>query len=383
MISFEQKCLQVKQHILDGDFSIAFRKLIDCVLDTKKLDLYKKVIQHMENKPAQSAEAHNEAWMLSLLEDLATIQILPAFDLSTPLLEANMISKRYGRGNFALQEISMKINAGDVWGLVGENGNGKTTFLRILAGDLSYDSGICTYFGKQTSTSYDLRTHLAYIPQRTPTWYGPLKTNLKFAATHYGIKGEENELLVLMYIIRFGLWDYRNHMWSELSSGYKMRFELARTFLRRPKILLLDEPLANLDVLAQQLILEDLKHMSQSLSNPIGIVLSSQQLYEVEKISDKVLFLKQGKPTHLQDANESQVIKTTVLEIDTPSSREQLESALAGLNIVDIQFNGGVYVLEIQEENEMNQVLQAFIQANITLRYVRDISHSTRRLFIA
>lgn len=383
MISFEQKCVQVKQHILDGDLSIASRKLIDCVLDTKQLDFYKKVIQHMENKPASSSEIYDETWMLSMLDQLATVHITPAFDLSTPLLEANSISKRYGRGNFALQEISMKIHAGDVWGLVGENGNGKTTFLRILAGDLSHDSGTCVYFGTKTASTYDLRTHLAYIPQRTPTWYGPLKTNLKFAATHYGIKGEENELLVLMYIIRFGLWDYRNHMWSELSSGYKMRFELARTFLRRPKILLLDEPLANLDVLAQQLILEDLKHMSQSLSNPIGIVLSSQQLYEVEKISDKVLFLKQGKPTHLQDANESQAIKTTVLEIDTPSSREQLESALVGLNVLDIQFNGGVYVLEIQEENQMNQVLQTFIQANITLRYVRDISNSTRRLFIA
>src|SRR5690606_10595788 len=107
-------------------------------------------------------------------------------------------------------------------------------------------------------------------------------TNLKFTASHYGIKGEENELIVLMYMIRFGLWKYRNHQWSELSSGYKMRFELARTFLRKPSILLLDEPLANLDVLAQQLILEDLKHLSHSLANPMGIILSSQQLYEVE-----------------------------------------------------------------------------------------------------
>ena len=178
MISFEQKCLHVKQHIADGDLSLAFRKLIDCVLDSKQLDFYKKVIQHMENKSAQNTDIYDETWMLSLLQELGSVQISPAFDLSIPLLEANSISKRYGRGNFALQEISMKIQAGDVWGLVGENGNGKTTFLRILAGDLSHDSGTCTYFGTKTASSYDLRTHLAYIPQRTPTWYGPLKTNL-------------------------------------------------------------------------------------------------------------------------------------------------------------------------------------------------------------
>ena len=84
------------------------------------------------------------------------------------------------------------------------------------------------------------------------------------------LSGDENDLLVKVYMIRFGLWKFRNHKWSELSSGYKMRFELVRSFLRSPNLLLLDEPLANLDVLAQQLILEDLKYMSQSLRNPLG-----------------------------------------------------------------------------------------------------------------
>src|SRR5690606_16677644 len=132
--------------------------------------------------------------------------------------------------------------------------------------DLSFDKGelFCAMSDAKTDL-YAERTQLTYIPQRTPTWYGSLKSNLKFAASHYGIHGEENEWIVLMYIARFGLWEYRNHQWSELSSGYKMRFELARTFLRKPKVLLLDEPLANLDVLAQQLILEDLKNLTQSL----------------------------------------------------------------------------------------------------------------------
>jgi ABC-2 type transport system ATP-binding protein len=281
-----------------------------------------------------------------------------------------------------LGNISISIYEGDVWGLVGENGNGKTTLLRILAKDLKFDQGNLQYqIDENVSSDYYLRTKLTYIPQRTPKWYGSLKTNLKFAATHYGIKGEENELIVLMMIIRFGLWKYRNHNWDELSSGYKMRFELARTFLRSPKLLLLDEPLANLDVLAQQLILEDLKNLSQSLSNPLGIILSSQQLFEVEKISDKILFLKNGAPTHLSNANEEEE-QLTVLELDILNSREDLNAALECIAGYEIKFNGGTYLVSIPVKNGMNQILQALVNHNIQIRYVRDISQSTRRLFI-
>jgi ABC-2 type transport system ATP-binding protein len=277
----------------------------------------------------------------------------------------------------------MAIYPGNVWGLVGENGNGKTTLLRILAKDLSFSSGTLSYHLEGNMPSdYELRTRLTYIPQRTPKWYGSLKANLKFTATHYGIKGEENELIVLMMIIRFGLWKYRHHQWSELSSGYKMRFELARTFLRAPRILLLDEPLANLDVLAQQLILEDLKSLSQSISNPIGIVLSSQQLFEVEKVADSVLFLKQGTPTHLDDANNKGIRTTTVIEFDAEADRETLTQAFSGMGLSDLAFNGGMYIATFDEAGKMHDVMNAFVRHNIPVKYIRDISLSTRRLFI-
>lgn len=95
-------------------------------------------------------------------------------------------------------------------------------------------------------------------------------------ATHYGYTGQHNELIVLMMIARMGLWPFKNLNWAELSSGYKMRFELARTLLRKPEIMLLDEPLANLDVLAQQVVLEDIKSIAKSATNPIAVVLSLQ-----------------------------------------------------------------------------------------------------------
>jgi ABC-2 type transport system ATP-binding protein len=379
---FHEKLNIVSSHIHSGDYHLGFRKLVDCVLDTQDKAFYKLCIDFAdwnESDLRNDAEFVNRALELIQKLEKATFEI--KLD-KKPLLIAENVSKVYGRRKFRLGDISISIHEGDVWGLVGENGNGKTTLLRILAKDLKFDQGSLQYqIDENASSDYDLRTKLTYIPQRTPKWYGSLKTNLKFAATHYGIKGEENELIVLMMIIRFGLWKYRNHNWDELSSGYKMRFELARTFLRSPKLLLLDEPLANLDVLAQQLILEDLKNLSQSLSNPLGIILSSQQLFEVEKISDKILFLKNGAPTHLSNANEEEE-QLTVLELDILDSREELNAALDSLVGHEIKFNGGTYLVSLPVKNGMNQILQALVNHNIQIRYVRDISQSTRRLFI-
>ena len=379
---FHEKLNIVSSHIHSGDYHLGFRKLVDCVLDTQDKAFYKLCIDFAD---WNESDLRNDVEFVERAFDLIQKLEKATFEIKLdkkPLLVAENVSKVYGRRKFKLGDISISIHEGDVWGLVGENGNGKTTLLRILAKDLKFDQGNLQYqIDENASSDYDLRTKLTYIPQRTPKWYGSLKTNLKFAATHYGIKGEENELIVLMMIIRFGLWKYRNHNWDELSSGYKMRFELARTFLRSPKLLLLDEPLANLDVLAQQLILEDLKNLSQSLSNPLGIILSSQQLFEVEKISDKILFLKNGAPTHLSNANEEEE-QLTVLELDILDSRDELNAALERLVGHEIKFNGGTYLVSIPVKNGMNQILQALVNHNIQIRYVRDISQSTRRLFI-
>lgn len=383
MQEFEKKCEESIQHFKNGDHDLAFRRLIDCALDCGEIPQYKSCLDLVEWK----SQYPNDLDGLSEKSILFLTQLKTRpVQISEPgklILEAQNVEKIYSRGRFKLGSISMKIHAGDVWGLVGENGNGKTTLLRMLAKDLSFDSGeLKFHVNTENGDLYDERTHLTYIPQRTPTWYGSLKSNLKFAASHYGIHGEENEWIVLMYIARFGLWDYRNHQWSELSSGYKMRFELARTFLRKPKVLLLDEPLANLDVLAQQLILEDLKSLSQSLRNPLGIILSSQQLFEVEKVSDKIIFLKRGEPTYLADANDVKAGSLSVVELDCKANREELMKALKGFDNLEIRFNGGLYLISVDKENAVGELLTALLSAGISIKYFRDISHSTRRLFV-
>lgn len=379
---YKQRIQEVADHLDHLDLNLGLRMLTDLVLDTSDMKHFKQCIQltaWREEHPEEEKQLITKA--KHLLNELTFPEILSS---SKPILEAHDLKKTYGSKAFQLGPISLSILPGQLIGLVGENGNGKTTLLRMLAKDLSLSSGHVIYHHHTSGDLYQLRTKLVYIPQRTPKWFGKVKDNLKFTATHYGIPPSENEYRVLMMMIRFGLWPYRNHRWSELSSGYKMRFELARTFLRKPKLLLLDEPLANLDILSQQLILEDLKCLGRSLANPLAIVLSSQQLYEVEKVSDEVVFLKDGRPSSFNALKEHDASNHAklVVEIDIEDMREHLVSALQSFHVTELKKLGSNYYIEM-EGADVYQFMQAIAKAGLKVRYFRDISQSTRRFFNA
>ena len=371
------------QYFTQKDIGLAFRKLLDCAADTQQMSIYEKAIALTDWKEKHPAEVETLIEKATvLLREIADCKV-PELSTETAVLVAEEVRKHYALGRFQLGPISLSIKKGQVYGLVGENGNGKTTLLRILARDLSYDSGVVKYyFTERPKNDYDLRTKLIYIPQRTEKWYGSLKDNLKFTLSSYGIPAEENELRTLLMIARLGLWQYQHLDWNALSSGYKMRFELARTLLRQPELLLLDEPLGNLDVLAQQVILEDLKMIANSVNHPIALILSSQQLFEVEKISDKVIFLRNGQYRDNAEATATEEAMPLIVEIDTTNTRE-LMAVFKAFALEKLNYNGGVYVAYFRPNTEYSAVLEALGKAKIDLTYIRNISASTRRFFVS
>ncbi|GAA3654072.1 ATP-binding cassette domain-containing protein [Flavivirga jejuensis] len=382
MTRAEARIKKVITFFENKDTFLGYRKLMDCAIDTQNLDIYNHVIALTDWKEKFPNE--EDELIKRSLQALNKISKIPVEDHNTksPVIMGSNLIKSYGLNRFKLGPISMNIHKGDVYGLVGENGNGKTTLLRILAKELKHNEGTLEFnFNKAFNNNYDLRSNLVYIPQRTQKWYGSLKDNLKFVLSNYGISPEENETRVLMMIARLGLWNYKHLKWNELSSGYKMRFELARTLLRQPELLLLDEPLANLDVLAQQVILEDLKSICNSINNPIALILSSQQLYEVEKVSDKVIYLKNGI---YEDQNTiTNTNNYLIVEIDCNCERETLKQIFAGLNLERLVFNGGIFVAYFPIETAFSLVLETLGKHKIDVTYTRNITKSTRRFFVS
>ena len=387
MNEFEKQYQELQNFLKFEDFSILTKRIIDLTLDTEDVNQYRKTNEFLIwlDQNETNIENKKEKYQVILTDLHATLIHKPLAE-KLVLVSTSGLVKNYGTASFGLGPIEMDLHQGEILGLVGENGNGKTTLLRTLCGELYATSGNVNYNFKYDD-NYDLRTKLVYIPQRTDTWYGSMFENLQFTASSYGYKPEENELIVELIIARLGLRKFRNHSWKSLSSGYKMRFELARMLLRKPKILLIDEPLANLDILAQQTVLEDFRAIAKSPFRPIGIVLSSQQLYEVEKTSDQVIFLKHGKQKNLHEKivaeNEVKVANNLVIEFESSWSQSDLGERFAKLNMISLQFNGGTFIVNFPDSVSVYDFMQLAIEDKIPLQYFRNISNSTRRFFVS
>ena len=375
---FQKQFEEVKELLHFENYSQVIKRVIDFTLDTENIEFYKATNAFLKWYDSNETSPQVKEQLSVLLEKLHKFLSQKEQVPNELLISVKNVIKKY-HSDFTLGPINLNINTGEIIGLVGENGNGKTTLLRSLCIELHPTSGD-VFFLFNYDSDYDLRTKLVYIPQRTATWRGSMYENLQFTASCYGYKPEENNLVVDLVMTRLWLRKFRSYKWNGLSSGYKMRFELARMLLRKPQILLIDEPLANLDILAQQTVLDDFKHIANSPFRPIAIVLSSQQLYEVEKTSSQVVFLKNGLQRNLTEEDSEE--KQFIVEFETTETISVLNEKLATLHLISLEQNGGTLIATFPNDVTIATFMKACINEQIELNYLRNISNSTRRFFV-
>ncbi len=372
---------EISSYLKHGDNNLAVRRTLDLCLDTGNDSLIQTAIDwsHQYNATDTSTTLPQDFYSTAeKILNKAGSDTSAIGQKSYPLVSANKISKTYGSGNFSLKPISLSVQTGNVLGVVGENGNGKTTLLRCLAGQLALNNGQIQYHLLQNPDAYAIKNHIAFIPQRIPKWYGLLKDNLHFSASIAGVFGAKNELMVNFMLERLNLSRYAHLTWGQISSGYRTRFEIARILLQKPRLLILDEPLANLDINAQQTILTDLIFMAKGAHNPMGVILSSQQLHEVEKVADTVIFIKQGNCLYSSNDNREKN-NSTAIEFETAADRDTIVNVFGRLE-VELQYNGGFYTI-VSTRLSPQEVIAKLIAAGIAVTYFRDITYSTKRFF--
>jgi len=302
---------------------------------------------------------------------------------------ATDVSKQYGRKGFKLEPISFTLRPGEITGVVGENGAGKTTLLRIVAGELLATSGTYLYPTLQPDVTKSnklnwakVRQQIGYVQQRPNRWSGSLALNLHREAAFHGIFGKENLDEVDFVLQRLGLEKYRDAKWGQLPGGFKMRFELARTLVTRPKLLVLDEPLAPLDVLSQQLYLQDLRDLSRSATNPVPILISSQHIYEIEEVADRLLYIEDGKTFFNGPVEEVGSDRDfNMFEIGTRASFLDVQSVASALDCELSRTSELRYMLTTGRNVSTSQLIDALSTKGIAFHYFRDVSRSTRTMF--
>lgn len=370
--------IAIQENIDKGNIQMALKRAIDHSLnhpyDTKKSDLIQQLADEID-APSEKA--------LTLLNSF--ISQLPEtsikYDINLKALEIQNISKQYNKGHFSFSNVSFELERGKLTGIVGQNGNGKTTLLRMLAGELSPSNGLIHYkmINYNGNDPYLIKSKIGFIPQRIPKWHGKLEDNLHFTLSCRNTKPEENKFRVELMLKRLGLYPYRNHLWTEISSGYRTRFELARVLLTEPKILILDEPLANLDIKAQQTFLQDLKFIAQSEINPIAVIFSSQQLHEVEQVADDIIFIKEGKCL-FQSKNKEEENEHIVIEFISDCDF-QLIQKLKDSYGYEIHSENNFYTLKASKDVKLKTIVNQLLDSEIEFEYLRNISNSTKRLF--
>ena len=195
----------------------------------------------------------------------------------------------------AVDEISFEIQPGEILGLLGPNGSGKTTTIQMLLGTLSYTSGSILYFGKEFAahrsetlkdvsfaSTYNSLPHILSIEE-----------NLEIFGRFYGLSPQETARRTNPLLEQFGILDKKKQRVSALSAGQVTRLMLVKAFFTKPKIVLLDEPTASLDPDVAQEVCKFLAE--QRNKTGLSILFTSHKMDEVTDLCDRAIFLKNGK----------------------------------------------------------------------------------------
>ena len=208
------------------------------------------------------------------------------------MLVINHLTKRYGE-KVAVDDLSLVIDSGEIYGFIGHNGAGKTTTLRSVVGILDFEEGTVTLDGISVADDpVEFKKRLAYIPDN-PDLYDYMTGNkyLNFIADVFGISANTRKERIDKYAELFEMTNSLSQPIASYSHGMKQKLAIISAWIHDPKLIVMDEPFVGLDPKAAHI----LKGMMREVCNKGGSIFFSTHVLEVaEKLCDKVAIIKNG-----------------------------------------------------------------------------------------
>jgi ABC-2 type transport system ATP-binding protein len=292
------------------------------------------------------------------------------------LLAAERLTKRYG-SVVALDDVSFSIHDG-VTGILGENGAGKSTAIKIFLGLVRPTAGTATVLGENASTSLGVRGRLGYMPEHDCL---PSQVSAAEFLTHMaevsGLPPSTARTRAADTLRHTGLFEERYRAIGGYSTGMKQRVKLCQALVHDPAFVFLDEPTAGLDPVGREEMLALIRKTHREFR--ISVLLSSHLMADVERTCDRIIVMQGGHLVQAGDVGQfTRETQTVFIEVDT--NRDALIAALERRGVA-VTPDGSGLTIEGPDESVYDHVRDALVEAEAPLRRMAPRRRALSELF--
>lgn len=294
-------------------------------------------------------------------------------------LEIDQLRKTYAGGFEALKGISVSVKKGDFYALLGPNGAGKSTTIGIISSLVNKTSGKVKVFG------YDIDTHLeqakqqlGLVPQEFNfNQFETVEQIVMQQAGYYGVPKALAKERAEKYLNKLDLWEKRNERARNLSGGMKRRLMIARALMHEPKLLILDEPTAGVDIELRRSMWQFLKEINQQ---GITIILTTHYLEEAEMLCRNIGIINKGElieNTTMKSLLNKLQVETFILDLEDGVAEPTLEG------VVNQRMDSGSLEIEIEKTKGLNGIFGQLSEQGVKVLSMRNKANRLEELFVS
>lgn len=298
-----------------------------------------------------------------------------------PALSIKNLSKTYDNGFSALKDVTLTVPQGGFFALLGPNGAGKSTMIGIISSLFKPTTGSVEIFGTDLLANPSIaKQYLGVVPQEFNfNMFEKVEDILITQAGYFGIPAKEAKPRAKRLLTALGLWDKRNSKSRELSGGMKRRLMIARALIHKPKLLILDEPTAGVDIELRRSMWEFMQQIN--IEEKTTIILTTHYLEEAEQLCKRIAILDHGEiriNTEMKDLLAQLSVETFVLDLDTP-----LTSSITLQGVTEVtQPDSLTLEVTLTEGESLNEVFKQLSQKGVIVASMRNKANRLEELFM-